>query len=52
MKCKNCVLSWIDEGKEYPSCHADPNWPAPCEYDDDDYEEDNSDWGKSEEYYY
>jgi len=37
MKCVDCVMSWIDPGEEYPTCHADPNWPAPCEYDD--YEE-------------
>lgn len=41
MKCANCNLWWKDEGERFPSCHADPNWPAPCEYDDegDDYEE-------------
>lgn len=38
MKCKECNLSWVDEGAKCPTCHADPNWPAPCEYDDD-YEE-------------
>ena len=42
MTCKNCVMNWIDEGEEYPSYHADPNWPAPCEYNDNDYEEE--DW--------
>lgn len=35
MKCAECNLWWIDEGEEYPSCHADPNWPAPCEYEDE-----------------
>lgn len=24
-------------------CHADPNWPAPCEYDDDYETEDYDD---------
>lgn len=36
MKCAECVLWWTDEGNEYPSCHADPNWKAPCEYDDEE----------------
>lgn len=40
MKCEDCLL-WYREGDEYyPYCHADPNWPAPCEYDDYDEEED------------
>ena len=39
MKCSECVLSWVDEGNDFPSCHADPNWPAPCEYDDYDAED-------------
>ena len=36
MKCFECNLWWTDEGNEYPSCHADPNWKAPCEYEDED----------------
>ena len=43
MKCMDCCCWWQDEDKEYPSCHADPNWPAPCEYDDDDYETEDCD---------
>lgn len=41
MKCKECNLCWADPGEDFPTCKADPNWPAPCEYDDegDDYEE-------------
>ena len=41
MRCKECNLYWKAEGEDFPSCKADPNWPAPCEYDDegDDYEE-------------
>lgn len=35
MKCMDCVCWWQDKDEEYPSCHADPNWPAPCEHDDD-----------------
>lgn len=43
MKCSNCVLWWTDQGEEYGSCHADPNWPAPCEYEDDYEEEEDYD---------
>ena len=42
MKCADCNLWWADERGEIPTCHADPNWPAPCEYDDEEennYEE-------------
>lgn len=39
MKCVDCNLWWKDEGEKFPSCHADPNWPAPCEYEDGDYDE-------------
>ena len=41
MKCAECNLYWRAEGEDFPSCKADPNWLAPCEYDDegDDYEE-------------
>ena len=35
MKCAECNLCWAAEGERFPSCKADPNWPAPCEYDDD-----------------
>lgn len=38
MKCAECNCWWRDEGSISPSCHADPNWPAPCEYEDDDEE--------------
>jgi len=43
MKCMDCVCWWQDEDEEYPSCHADPNWPAPCEHDDDYETEDYDD---------
>ena len=42
MKCAECNLWWADEGEKYATCHADPNWKAPCEYEDEDEEED--DW--------
>ena len=38
MKCSECLMWYCDDDEEWPSCHADPNWPAPCEYEDD-YEE-------------
>ena len=36
MKCDYCAMWWVDVGEDYPTCHADPLWPAPCEYDEDD----------------
>ena len=40
MRCADCNLWWQDEGKNFAYCHADPNWPAPCEYEEEnDYEE-------------
>ena len=41
MKCSECNLCWADEGEAYPTCKADPNWPAPCEYDDEPSEEED-----------
>ena len=38
MKCAECNLCWADEGEKFPSCKADPNWPAPCEYEDEEEE--------------
>ena len=35
MKCKTCNLCWAAEGEQFPTCKADPNWPAPCEYEDE-----------------
>ena len=40
MKCFGCNLWWADEPDIPCSCHADPNWPAPCEYEED-YEPDD-----------
>lgn len=39
MKCKECNLYWAEKWEKFPSCKADPNWPAPCEYDDKREEE-------------
>ena len=40
MKCADCVLWYVDKGEDWPYCHADPNWPAPCEYEEENYNED------------
>ena len=40
MKCKECNLWGADYYGDIPYCHADPNWPAPCEWEDDEPEED------------
>ena len=37
MKCANCNYYGYNEDG-FPSCVADPRWPAPCE-EEDDYEE-------------
>ena len=34
MDCVECYLYRADGVSEIPYCHADPTWPAPCEYDD------------------
>lgn len=39
MKCPECNLYWFDEEAGCAICHADPNWPAPCEYDDEEDEQ-------------
>jgi hypothetical protein len=43
MRCKECNLYWANKWEKFPSCKADPNWPAPCEYDEEreveEYEE-------------
>lgn len=39
MRCAECNLYWAEEGENFPSCKADPNWPAPCEYDEEEEEE-------------
>ena len=39
MKCAECNLWGADYYGDVPYCHADPNWPAPCEYDDEPIED-------------
>ena len=43
MKCSECILYWAGPGEDFPACKTDPNWPAPCEYDDE-YFEDEEDY--------
>lgn len=30
----NCVYYWQDEDEDYPTCHYDGSFNAPCEEDD------------------
>lgn len=42
MKCNdNCGYYWQEEGERYPRCHYPDNdpFPAPCEYEEEYYEE-------------
>lgn len=50
LKCENCNLYWADEWEEFPSCKADPNWPAPCEYEEDVEEEDEDPFNENDPY--
>ena len=40
MKCSEFNLYWRSKDEIFPTCKADPNWPAPCEYDEGNYDED------------
>lgn len=46
MKCTDCGYHWKDENDEFPCCHYDAPFPAPCEqeYDDFELEEDDEDF--------
>lgn len=35
MNCKNCVCYNYDAEAGRYRCFSDPNWPAPCEYEED-----------------
>ena len=40
--CLHCSWCWIAEGEEYPRCqYPDDGTKAPCEYEDDYYEDDD-----------
>lgn len=49
---RNCGYFWKEENEAYPHCHYnDPMFPAPCEEDDNDYDEDwDDDFDEEEEY--
>ena len=32
----NCGYYWQEADEEYPRCHYNDPWPAPCEYDDEE----------------
>lgn len=35
---RNCSYYYQNEDEEYPHCHyEDTRFPAPCEYEDEDY---------------
>lgn len=42
MKCAECNLCGYDYDG-FPYCLADPRWPAPCEYEDEYYYEEEDD---------
>lgn len=39
-----CGYYWQEEWEDYPSCHYNDPWPAPCEYDDALEEEEDEDY--------
>jgi hypothetical protein len=36
---EGCGYYWQEAGEPYPRCHYDDPWPAPCEYDEEDFDE-------------
>lgn len=36
MKCTECNFFYKDDDEGFYYCHADPNWPAPCEEEDEE----------------
>ena len=41
MRCVECPYYYWDDYEEMEICHADPNWFAPCEYNDEPEEEED-----------
>lgn len=37
---RNCGYFWKEEWEDYPTCHYDDPWPAPCEYDEEEEQND------------
>ena len=42
MKCSECLMWYCDDDELYPSCHSDTNWPALCELEEEEYEEEEN----------
>ena len=38
MRCKNCVYHYKTEDDDFPCCHFEGPWKAPCEYEEEEYE--------------
>ena len=36
---EGCGYYWQEAGEPYPCCHYDDPWSAPCEYDEEDFDE-------------
>ena len=34
----NCGYYYQDEEDDFPRCHYDDPWPAPCEYEEEGWE--------------
>ena len=50
---RNCSYFWKEENDAYPCCHYnDPMFPAPCEEDDEYYEDWDDDFDAEAEYEY
>ena len=50
---RNCGYFWKEENDAYPCCHYnDPMFPAPCEEDDEYYEDWDDDFDAEAEYEY
>lgn len=47
MKCAECCYYWQDEDENRPRCHWEMRCPgdlAPCEYEDDEPQDDPDEW--------
>lgn len=44
MRCVECPYYFWDDYEEIEICHADPNWPALCDYNDNFEEEYDGDF--------
>lgn len=48
LQCTNCAYCWKEDGDRYACCHypTDDPWPAPCEYEEYDEEDDPAIWAE------